>query len=103
MKPTIINIDYKKFREERHKFNNDIVFNAIKVKDDALFEEYINKKEFERVLAEVCKTKTELLNECRENDTMNRILAGRISKLASRQGLLLSEKYPEKKEIKLTM
>lgn len=78
--------DYKKQREQRQKENNQVVFDLIKKKNYDFLEKYINIKELDRVLIEIEKSKQELLEECSLNDTMNKLLSGRISKKSSRQG-----------------
>lgn len=83
-----IRFDYKNFRDDRQKLNNENIFINIKTKNIEGLEKSINHKEFKRVLEETGLTKLELLNKCSEDDTTNRILSGRISKKSSRQGSL---------------
>jgi len=81
-----IKLDYKNLKDDRQKITNDIVFNSIKTKNIKLMNENINKKELERVLLEVNLSINQLIDVCSKNDIMNKILSGRISKNASRQG-----------------
>jgi hypothetical protein len=81
-----IYIDYLNSRRDRQKLNNQIVFDAILNQNEKLLNSYVNPKEFTRVLEECQMNKKQLLDSCRENDLMTRILAGRVSKIASKQG-----------------
>lgn len=79
-----IKIDYKNARVDRQKLNDKYVFDAIKNKKD--INKYANINELNRVLKNIAITRDELLNKCENDDILTSILAGRISKKASRQG-----------------
>ena len=85
---TPIKIDCKNLRVIRQQDNNDIIFRALITTDEKLVRYHCNNNELERVLDELNKyspiTLEELLNKC-ANDHYAITLAGRISKIASRQ------------------
>ena len=85
MQPTRINC--KNIRDERQSRNNMKVFDAIKTKDLKAFNKNINPQELERVLLDTGLTKDELIDRTSTDDLMNKILSGRLSKKASRQGM----------------
>lgn len=84
-KPSIIYIDCKNLREERQIDNNNIVLLYIKKKDIQLVRNNCNQKELNRVLKQLNMSDEELLCKC-EDDDFARLLSGRISINASRQG-----------------
>tara|TARA_B110000211_G_scaffold234646_1_gene305332 strand:+ start:6333 stop:6995 length:663 start_codon:yes stop_codon:yes gene_type:complete len=71
----------------RQRINNEAVFQSIRGGNMPLFRKNINTKEFVRVLLEVDMSEQCLLDRCRADTTLNRVLSGRISKNASRQGI----------------
>ena len=81
-----IEFNYKQIRNERQKYNNNCVFEAIKEKNMEKFYEKVNLKELERVLEETDLNLETIIEECSKNDIMNKIISGRISKKSSRQG-----------------
>lgn len=81
-------IDFKNSRIERQRYNDNLVYNAIKTNNITKLYKIINNKELDKILNELNLTLNELINLCIENDIMNKILSGRISKCASRQGNL---------------
>ena len=82
----IIELDCKNLRKERQKLNNLLVFEDIKSNNINSLNNNINNEELKRVLKELNISKKELIKLCQENEIMNKILSGRISKNASRQG-----------------
>jgi len=98
VEPTIHVLDCKNLREERQRINNEMVFDSIQKNDMKSFYKYINVKELDRVLSEqnMCKDihngagdlfdADKLIQYSRENKRFARLLSGRISKNASRQG-----------------
>jgi len=79
-------INFKDIRTNRQKFNNDMIYKFIKEnKIDELIK-LTNKNELDRVLEETQLNLNELVSLCKNNDIMNKILSGRISKKSSRQG-----------------
>ncbi len=83
-KPYII--DCENLRRERQLENNKLVLECLNTKDMKLVKENCNKEELKRVLSELNKTDDELLQKCNDKD-YSMLLAGRISKKASRQGI----------------
>lgn len=81
-----IKLDIKNIREDRQKINNLKVFNAIKNKDKKELLKNCNNNELERVLKDLKDNIDGLIDKCSNNDYMNNILSGRISKNATRQG-----------------
>ena len=82
----IIELDCKILRKERQKLNNLLVFEDIKSNNINSLNKNINNVELNRVLKELNISREELIKLCQENEIMNKILSGRISKNASRQG-----------------
>ena len=82
----IVEIDCKNLRKERQRLNNISVFENIKNNDIKSLNNNINNEELKRVLKELNISKEELIKLCQDNEIMNKILSGRISKNASRQG-----------------
>ena len=93
-------INCEKLREDRQKENNLIVFNALRTKDSFLVKKHCNSYELDRVLAELNQygtiTLEQLLYKCSVDFIYAMALAGRISKVASRQGTQ-DERYILKK------
>ena len=85
---TPIQLDCQNIRKERQTYNNRIVFDSIKNKDEKRLKKVCNTNELQRVLEESEITLEKLLEEASKNDLMNKILSGRISKNATRQGSL---------------
>lgn len=83
-KPVII--DFSNIREERQKFNNNIVYNIIKNKKITELKKNCNEKELNRILSDYKISLEELIEECNKNELLAKMTSGRISKLASRQG-----------------
>lgn len=81
-----IQIDFSNIREERQKFNNTIIYDIIKSKDITKLKKECNIKELQRVLADLEISEETLIDECNKSDILAKMTAGRISKLASRQG-----------------
>ena len=100
IEPIIHILDCKNLREERQRINNEMVYDSIYKNDMKSFYKYVNVKELERVLSEqnMCKDiavggeahnnfdTDKLIQYCRGNPRFARLLSGRISKNASRQG-----------------
>lgn len=84
-----IKLDFQDIRKLTQTINNNIVFECIKNKNKSALLENINKNELDRVLDETGLTLDQLIEEASENNTMNKILSGRISKKSSRQGTKL--------------
>lgn len=82
----IIEIDCKNLRKERQTLNNRLVSENIKNNDIKSLNNNINDKELKRVLKELNISKEELIKLCQKDVIKNKILSGRISKNASRQG-----------------
>lgn len=78
-------IDFKNIRSDRQRKNNELVINAIMKNDMVSFRKHTNEKQVARVLEETKCTLDVLLTECRY-PIHAILLAGRISKNASRQG-----------------
>lgn len=83
-KPYII--DCENLRRDRQLENNKLVLECLNTKDMKLVKENCNKEELKRVLSEQNKTNEELLQKCDDED-FSILLAGRISKKSSRQGI----------------
>lgn len=83
-KPVII--DFSNIREERQKFNNNVVYNIIKNKKITELKKNCNEKELNRILSDYEISLEELIEECNKNELLAKMTSGRISKLASRQG-----------------
>jgi hypothetical protein len=81
-----IKINFENIREERQKFNNNIIYDIIKSKDADKLKKECNIKELERVLHDLQISCETLINECEKSDILLKMTAGRISKLATRQG-----------------
>ena len=86
----IIRLDCKNLRSERQRLNNITVFELIQAKKYKELKTYINDKEVSRILDELKDDGVDsweaLMELCSTNRVLCRILSGRISKLASRQG-----------------
>lgn len=80
-----IQIDCHNLRQARQHFNDQHVYDALKSQNSKQLNKYANKRALTRVLTETNLLYDELLCKCANNDIMCRILAGRISKNASRQ------------------
>lgn len=80
-----IKIDYTLIRCSRQKINDSLVKKALKETNIDLLEILTNKKEIDRLLHEVNLTYEELLVRCKNDDVLNTVVAGRISKNSSRQ------------------
>lgn len=79
-------IDCRNIRDLRQIENNLLVENSIISKDMISFQKHTNAKEVERVIKETGSSLDDILNECHKNSIMLKILSGRVSKNASRQG-----------------
>lgn len=84
MKPIVL--DCSNLRLERQRINNLQVYNALIKTDKKLLKPLINQKELNRVLLDTELTENELLQKCKSDFITAKILAGRISKQANRQG-----------------
>ena len=80
-------IDCKHLRISRQKENNDLMFRALIKQDEVLVKHLCNNKELYRVLEELNHSLSlqQLLYKCSVDHIYARALAGRISKIASRQ------------------
>jgi len=76
----------KEWREKRQQQNDALLFDAIKKLDKKTVMQHSNNNELERVLSSTNLSLETLLEQCAQNDVMNILLSGRISKKASRQG-----------------
>jgi hypothetical protein len=92
---TSVKIDCQNLRLERQRENNQIMFHALITQDKDLVKYHCNNNELERVLAELNEvfryngqllTLEHLLLKCNADHMYAMTLAGRISKVASRQG-----------------
>ena len=98
MAATPVQIDCQNLRRERQRDNNNIMFCALISQDKVLVRHLCNNNELERVLTELgelfkCQfTLEQLLWKCKYDRIYAMTLAGRISKVASRQGTK-DEKY----------
>ena len=81
-----LQVDFMNIRSERQKINNLLVYTTIINNDYNKFDQSINNKELGRILEELQISKTQLLDKCKEDILFGKLLAGRISKVASRQG-----------------
>jgi len=81
-----VRLDCKNIRSERQRINDESVFQAIKNSQKSEVLSKINGLELNRVLHSTGLSIDALIEACSKNDIMNRILSGRISKNASRQG-----------------
>jgi PIN domain nuclease of toxin-antitoxin system len=78
-------IDFKNIRKERQIYNNDLIYKSIKESNIDELIKLSNKNELDRVLEDTNLNINELVSLCSNNDIMNKILSGRISKNSSRQ------------------
>lgn len=78
-----IEIDIISIRDNRQNKNNLLAIESIK---EGNLTKNINIEEYKRVLVELNITESDLLEECKNNINFTKLLAGRISKNASRQG-----------------
>ena len=76
----------KEWREKRQQQNDALLFDAIKKLDKMTVLQHCNNNELERVLSSTSLSMETLMEQCAQNDVMNILLSGRISKKASRQG-----------------
>lgn len=81
-----LKLDCQNIRTERQKENNQKVFNAIKKGNLKNLKKVSNQKELNRVLQDLEMTLEDLVKKCKNDDITNKILSGRISKNATRQG-----------------
>ena len=81
-----LKLDCRNIRAERQKRNNQKVFNAIKKGNLNNLKKVSNQKELNRVLQDLEMTLEDLVEKCQDDDITNKILSGRISKNATRQG-----------------
>lgn len=82
-----IMLDCSNLRNTRQATNNMLVHEAIQSNNMSKFDKLINEKELQRVLEELDNiSKTELIDMCMSNKVLSKVLSGRISKKASRQG-----------------
>lgn len=84
VEPTVV--DFQNIRVYRQKLNDDLVYDNIKARNLTLVKKHANDKELQRVLVDLNLSLEALVEECCKNDILNRVLSGRISKKASRQG-----------------
>lgn len=80
-----IKIDCKNLRLKRQEHNQQILIDYINQGDSVQLIKNCNKKELDRVLKDLNLSVAELLKQC-SNIYFTKLLVGRISKLASRQG-----------------
>lgn len=78
-----IEIDIFSIRDNRQNKNNLLAIESIKERN---LTKNINIEEYKRVLIELNITECDLLEECKNNINFTKLLAGRISINASRQG-----------------
>lgn len=81
-----IEIDFSNLREERQRVNNNLIYEIIKSKNLIELKKKCNTKELNRILIDLNISLEELIEECQKSDILAKMTAGRISKLASRQG-----------------
>jgi len=92
MATTPVKIDCKNLRRERQRENNNLMSRALISRDEVLVKHLCNINELERVLTELkelfrCQFTLEyLLYKCSIDHIYATTLAGRIAKVASRQG-----------------
>ena len=95
MNTTEIKVNFENARSERQRVNNLLVFDALKEKNILKLKENINTNELDRVKDELREldigldlTSDEKVYKYlfSQGDVFHKILSGRISKLASRQG-----------------
>ncbi len=79
-----IKLDFANIREERQKINNLLAFESLSEKN---ISKNINKEAFKKVLVDLDITKEELFNKLSRDILFAKLLASKISKLASRQGI----------------
>ena len=79
-------VDFQNIRVVRQRMNDDLVFDSIATNNIKELKKHSNEKEMNRVLNDLNMTVEDLVQECINNNTLNRVLSGRISKKASRQG-----------------
>jgi hypothetical protein len=84
MQPIVI--DFENIRKERQRFNNNSIYDIIKSENITRLRDECNNKELDRILEEFQISIETLINECKKSDILTRMTAGRIAKLASRQG-----------------
>jgi len=84
MQPIVI--DFENIRKERQRFNNNSIYDIIKSENITKLRDECNNKELDRILEEFQISIETLINECKKSDILTRMTAGRIAKLASRQG-----------------
>jgi ribosomal protein L25 (general stress protein Ctc) len=81
-----VEIDCKNLRVVRQKENNDIIYRLLKTGDEKLIRHFCNNSELKRVLDDLEISFQELVLKCESDLLFAKLLAGRISKQASRQG-----------------
>ncbi len=79
-------VDFQNIRKERQIYNNNLIYKSIKENNRDELIKLSNKNELDRVLEDTNLNINELVLLCSNNDIMNKILSGRISKNSSRQG-----------------
>lgn len=82
-----IEVDFENIREERQKYNNKLVYDAIIKKDKIKLKQSCNEKELKRILNDENMTIDELLNSPNLNEFSVRLLSRTISKKSSRQSI----------------
>jgi hypothetical protein len=82
-----VEIDCKNLRVVRQKENNDIIYRLLKTGDEKLIKEFCNNSELKRVLDDLEINFQELIAKCKSDLLFAKLLSGRISKQASRQGV----------------
>jgi len=82
-------VNIKRIRKDKQLLNNKKVADCLSNKDISLnlFFEIINKTELDRVLFELDYSFEQLHSKCLEDPAFCIVVSGRISKLASRQGV----------------
>lgn len=84
--PKPIELNFKDIRNNRQKYNDDIVYNSIKTNDIETFNKNINKKELERILNRLNTPLESILKKCNDDDDFCNVISMSISKKSSRQG-----------------
>lgn len=79
--PTILN--FQDIRSERQQFNDMLVYEDIKQKQ---INQNVNQSEYKRTIESSGITQEHFLEKCQEDDIFAKVVSGRISKKASRQG-----------------